>query len=434
MTSRTSKPSLMSALSLALPPTVINTGRTLKVGFLGPLSGKLKSWAEPGYHGCLIWKDWVNEKGGIRVGNRRYKIDIVVYDTEFKSDKALAGARELLIGHGVEMLLMLGGNDFSRPLRDFINQRKALVTTLLPSDLTPDARTLIAPSEVHPIYNVTGVEWLVRDDPSLKTVAMCTQNDEHGLPSIATYRAAFEAAGLKLVDEHLFPIETSDFSQIIGRLLEKDPDVLCWDTAYEPFVHAMTVEAYKRGFKGRLLSCTCDNYRSLIEKTSPQFMENFVFQFPDFDDPRLDDPRINFDNPKRFFDEFCRRYPGEWSAVSWEYAAILEMWKTAVERARTVDPLSVLAMMKMGGKGHHVFGWATWWGRELFGVDNALVGEWPVVTIRDGRARIVDFLDPRDWWAANSHILIKHMRVLDLMWDQREEVIASSAGHPDFLR
>ena len=96
-----------------------------------------------------------------------------------------------------------------------------------------------------------------RDDPSLKTVAMCTQNDEHGLPSIATYRAAFEAAGLTLIDEHLFPNQTSDFSEIIGRLHEKKPDVLCWDTAYEPFVHAMTVEAYKRGFKGRIISCTC---------------------------------------------------------------------------------------------------------------------------------------------------------------------------------
>lgn len=434
MINRTSKPSLTSALSLALPPSVINTGRSLKVGFLGPLSGKLKSWAAPGYHGCLIWKDWVNAKGGVRVGNRLYQIEIVAHDTRFQSEEALIGARKLLLEDGVEMLLMLGGNDMSRPLRDFINQRKALVTTLLPSDLTPDARTLIAPSEVHPIYNVTGVDWLVRDDPGLRTVAMCTQNDEHGLPSIATYRAAFEAAGLKLVDEHLFPIETTDFTQIIARLLEKEPDILCWDTAYEPFAHAMTVEAYKRGFKGRLLSCTCDNYQALIEKTSAKFMENFVFQFPDFDDPKLDDPRINFAEPKQFYDEFCRRYPGEWSAVSWEYAATLEMWKTAVESARTVAPLSVLAMMKMGGRGHHVFGWATWWGRELFGIDNALVGEWPVVTIRDGRARIVDFVDTRAWWAANSQYLIKHMRALNLMWDQREEFSVSSADHLDAQR
>ncbi len=421
-----SRSALASTLSLAFPRTVIDSPRLLRIGLLAPLSGKMKSWGEPGYQGCRIWQDWVNNNGGIRVGDRRYRVDVIAYDTEFKPAKALAGARKLVMDHDAQILMMLGGNDFSRPLRDFINQTRTLVTTLLPSDLTPDARTLIAPCEVHPIYNVTGVDWLVRDDPSLRTVAMCTQNDAHGLPSVATYRAAFEAAGLQLIDERLFPVETSDVSDIVGGVLEKNPDVLCWDTAYEPFVHAMTIEAYKRGFKGRIISCTCDNYLALIEKTSPQFMENFVFQFPDFDDPKLREAKINFAQPNFFHQEFCRRYPGAWSAVSWEYAAILEMWKSAVERARTVEPLTVLAMMKIGGKGNHVFGEATWWGKELFGIDNALVGDWPVVAIRSGRARIVEFGSPLDWWSKHRELLIKHLRALNLMWDQREERLALS--------
>lgn len=421
-----SRSPLTSALSLALPRSVIKTDETLKVGLLAPLSGKMKSWAEPGHFGCRIWQDWSKEQGGIRIGNRRYSVEVIAYDTEFNPEKALSGARRMLSADGVEMIMMLGGNDMSRDLRDLINQHRALVTTLLPSDLTPDARTLVAPCEVHPIYNVTGVDWLVRNDPSLRTVAMCTQNDEHGLPSIATYRAAFEAAGLELIDEHLFSIDTEDFSSIIGRILAKKPDVLCWDTAYEPFVHAMTIEAYRRGFGGRIISCTCDNYLELIDKTSAEFMENFVFQFPDFDDPALHAKQINFVEPDRFYKEFCERYPGAWSAVSWEYAAILQMWKVAVERAHTVDPLTVLAMMKVAGKGTHVFGDATWWGRELFGIDNALVGEWPVVTFRNGRARIVEFGSPLAWWNKHSDLLIKHMRSLNLMWDQREERLATS--------
>lgn len=418
---------LTSALSLALPRSEIASERTLKVGLLAPLSGKVKSWAAPGYQGCVIWRDRVNECGGIRVGNRRYRVELVAHDTKFNPEEAFVGANRMLGEDGVEIIMMLGGNDFSRPLRDLIKHRKSLVTTLLPSDLTPDVRTLIAPCEVHPIYNVTGVDWLKRNFPSLKTVAMCTQNDEHGLPSIATYRAAFEAAGLTLVDEVLFSSETTDFSPMIGRLLQTQPDVLCWDTAYEPFVHAMTIDAYRRGFKGKIISCTCDNYVGLVAKTSVEFMENFIFQFPDFDDPALIDPRINFAHPHGFFDEFCRRYPGAWSAVSWEYAAILQMWKVAVERAGTVDPLTVLATMKVGGKGNHVFGEATWWGRDLFGIDNALVGDWPVVAIRNGKARIVEFGSPLKWWSKHSALLVKHMRALNLMWDQREERLAAMA-------
>jgi len=219
----------------------------LKVGFLAPLTGKLKSWAEPGFNGSLIWRDRVNAAGGIKVGMRRFMVDLVPYDTNFDPERALAGAKKLINEDGVKFILMLGGNDFTDEVRDLVNRHRMPVATLLPSDLTPDAPTLVAPSEVHPIYNVTGVDWLARQDPSIKTVAMCAQDDLHGLPSLATYRAAFEVAGWDLVEEHLFPIETTDFSAIVEKLMAKNPDVLCWDTVYEPFLHALTKEAYRRG-------------------------------------------------------------------------------------------------------------------------------------------------------------------------------------------
>ncbi len=412
---------LFSALSLAMPRLKIETKKDVAIGFLAPLSGKLKSWAEPGYNGCMLWKERINAAGGLRIGDRRSLVDVIPYDTQFDPERALEGARNLVLDHNVKFLIMVGGNDFSRPLRDFVNQQRTLVSTALPSDLSPDARTLIAPSEVHPIYNVTGVDWLRRNYPELKTVAMCTQDDAHGLPSIATYRAAFEAANITVVAERLFPIHTTDFKTIVKELLEKNPDFLCWDTAYEPFVHALTIEAFRQGYRGRILSCTCDNYLELIDKTSAEFMEGFVFQFPDFDDPRLNDPQINFANPNLFYKEFCARFPGTWSAVSWQYVSVLDIWKSAVEQARSFEPATIMAVMKVGGKSKNVFGDATWWGRELFGIDNALVGYWPVVTIQDGRARIVEYCSILDWWTAHSEVLIRHMRKMGLMWDQREE-------------
>lgn len=412
--------SLTSALSLALPGLNIETKKRVNVGFLAPLSGKLKSWAEPGYFGCLLWQERINSAGGLRLGGRRYLINVVPYDSQFQPERAFDGAKKLVLEDECKFLIMVGGDDLSRPLRDFINQERVLVSTALPSDLTPDSRTLISPSEVHPIYNVTGVDWLHRKYPEVKSAVMCTQNDAHGLPSIATYRAAFEVAGIELLDEHLFPIETTDFREIIANLLAKKPDLLCWDTAYEPFVHAMTIEAYKQGFNGHLLSCTCDNYRELVARTSVAFMEGFVFQFPDFDDPRLNDPEINFPNPNEFYADFCKRYPGAWSAVSWQYASVLDIWKAAVEYAQTFDSITVMAAMKIGRRSKNVFGDARWWGRELFGIDNALVGNWPVVTIQNGRARIVEYGSILTWWAAHKEVLIRHMRTMRLMWDQRD--------------
>ena len=77
--------------------------------------------------------------------------------------------------------------------------------------------------------------------------------------------------------------------------------------------------------------------------------------------------------------------------MSWEYASILDLWRAGAEKAGSVEPTEVLPAMKAGGKGLHAFGEAEWWGRELFGIDNALVGDWPVVAIENGKAMIKEF-------------------------------------------
>ena len=250
------------------------------------------------------------------------------------------------------------------------------------------------------------------------------------MPSLATYRAAFQAAGIETVKEILYTGAPQDPDALVDVLLENDPDILCWDTAYEPFVHALTESAYRRNYKGQILSCTCDNYPSLVGKTSREFMEGFVFQFPDFDDPALNDPRVSFPRPNEFYSEFLRRFPGEWSAVSWQYFAILEMWRKAVERIQTVEPATVLSAMKMGGVSRNVFGEARWWGRDLFGIDHALVGAWPVVQIQSGSARIVEFRSVLNWCDQHMDLLLSHMRNCGQMWYQRLERRSNGIAPP----
>ena len=295
-----------------------------------------------------------------------------------------------------------------------------LFSTLLPSDLTPDTKTLLAPAEVHPIYNVTGVEWLAENKPDLKSYVICAQDDALGLPSVATYLAAFEAAGIEPAEEPLlFDPATTDFAPVVTKLLAANPDIFCLDTCYSDYVHPITEQLFQQGFKGQIISCTADFYDKMIEKTSKEFMEGFIFQFPDFDDPALNADHVNFKEPNRFFEEYNKRHPGEWGAVSWEYAAIMDLWKDAAERAGSVEPDAVLESMKRDGKAPHAFGMASWWGEKLFGIDNALVGNWPVVVIEDGKARIKDFKSIPEWWDKHGDLLVKHMEALGQMHYQR---------------
>ena len=178
---------------VSTPKVVFGADKVVKIGFLAPLTGAVAAWGKPGLDGLHIWADRVNGAGGIPVGGDNYKVEFVAYDDEYDPGKARTGAVKLIKEDGVQFIMMLGGDPWpgASPVAE---KEKMLVSTLLPSDLTPETKMLVAPCEVHPIYNVTGVEWLKENKPDLKTAVICAQDDSLGKPSVATYLAAFQAA------------------------------------------------------------------------------------------------------------------------------------------------------------------------------------------------------------------------------------------------
>lgn len=407
------------AIRGALPRLTADVAETINIGFLAPLSGPVASWGLPGLNGCQIWIDSINRDGGMHFGGQRHRLRLMPFDCQYDPDLALEGVRRLVQDGEVKLLLTLGG-DILPPMIDYLMDRKLLTATLLPSDLSPDTPYLIAPSELHPIYNVTGIDWIARRRPKMHKIALCSQTDALGLPSLATYRAACAAAGIKVVKEIRYDPQNRDAAGMIAAMMAEAPDIMCFCTSHTPMVHALTEAAFAAGYVGQLMSCTLDAYPRLIARTSAAYMQGFVFQFPDFDDPALAEKAFFFNRPKDFYQEYQRRFPDSWTAVSWEYAAILDIWRTAAERAGSVASVSVLAAMKQSGAVMHAFGKAEWWGAEIFGLDNALVGDWPVVQIHDGKARIVEFGSIPDWLARHGGLLKAQMMELGQLWDQRQ--------------
>ena len=297
-----------SALLGAVGSRASAADKVIKIGFLAPLTGPVSAWGKPGLDGCEIWAERVNTAGGVKLADGDYMVEFVPYDHEYDPAKARTGATKLVREDGVSFIMMLGGDSWpsAQPVAD---KTGMLFSTLLPSDLAPDTQTLLAPAEVHPIYNVTGVEWLAENRPELKTAVMCAQDDALGLPSVATYLAAFEAAGIEMLEEPLlFDPATTDFAPVVTKLIAGNPDIVCLDTCYSDYVHPIAEQLFQQGYEGQIISCTADFYDQMIEKTSKEFMEGFVFQFPDFDDPALNGDNINFDDPNGFFaeDEYDR--------------------------------------------------------------------------------------------------------------------------------
>ena len=122
--------------------------------------------------------------------------------------------------------------------------------------------------------------------------------------------------------------------------------------------------------------------------------------------------------------------PAQWqSAMTYKFVGALRGLiedKPYQRHAIALGMAIGLAAMKRAGRVDTVFGDADWGGQDLFGIDNALVGQWPVVRIEGGKARIVAFGSIPDWLARHGGLLRHEMLALGQMWHQRQ----TRAGTP----
>jgi branched-chain amino acid transport system substrate-binding protein len=388
--------------------------KVVKVGAITPLTGDAAGWGVPAYQGYKLWADLTNEAGGIKAGDDVYKVEVEVWDDEFLASKALTGVKKLVGDDKVDLVTLLCSTPVIA-VQPYLTEQKVLSATTCTTDLSPASSYLLSVGEVHPFYIPPSVDWLAKSRPELKKAAILSQDDELGTPSIATYELAFKQNGIEIVHTELFPLATLDFAPVISAALAKSPDILCFDTAYPDFMNLMIEQAYQQGFRGQMMSVTLDNYPKLIEKTSKEFMEGFVFLFPDFDDPRLLESDINFANPDVFYRRYNEAFPGTWTSQSWTYAAVLEIWKKGVEAAGSVNSTDVYAALQAMDKPPHIFGEAKWWGAGVFGVNNALIGKWPVVQLQNGKAKIVELGDVAGWLAVNEADIVDTLKKVGML-------------------
>ena len=395
--------------STGLPSRVFGAGqKTIKIGMNIPMTGDYAPWGLPGLYGCQIVADDINAAGGVKIGGDNYAIELVSYDHGYDIEKAVQGYKKMVSEDEVSLVMMLGGATVGAVI-PWGQRKKVLTTTLLSSDVTPDTEYLLASCESHPLYVVTSVEWLARNHPDARTAVIVTNNDvEYGLQAAATFQAGFEVAGIDVVDMNLHGFDVTDFAPIVSSVLAKKPDIFCMATSF--YTTPLMEQLYHQGFKGKVITTTLDYHEEVIAKTSEEFVNGTIHNFPSFDDPKLAEAGINFPNPGKFDSEFRKRHPNDWSAVSWEYPAIMLHWLEGAKAAGSIDSTSVLKALKSNPNPAHAFGPGKWWGKELWGRDNIVIGRWPVVVIEGGKTRIQEFGSVTGWLDKHTDVLIKYMK------------------------
>ncbi|TIO91649.1 MAG: branched-chain amino acid ABC transporter substrate-binding protein, partial [Mesorhizobium sp.] len=76
-------------------PSAQAENKELKIGFVGVTSGPAAAWGTSNVRSMQTRAAWLNEKGGVKIGDDTYNINIVTFDDQKDPKRAIAGMEKM---------------------------------------------------------------------------------------------------------------------------------------------------------------------------------------------------------------------------------------------------------------------------------------------------------------------------------------------------
>jgi branched-chain amino acid transport system substrate-binding protein len=359
---------------------------TLKIGVLGPMSGSAAQWGIELVRGAQMRADEINNVGGLKVGDKTYKLEIIPYDHKSDPAEVRTVTNRLVF---VDKVKFIAGNAIgaTTSAAQTITEPNQVLFCFISwgiKNLGPDKpfslRTDLSGIEVvEPFYS-----WIKEKHPRIKKVAAIAPNDESGRDSNSVIVSVAKKLGFEIAAEEYYARETKDFYPLLTRVMATNPDYV--DLSNSPggsaglLAKQLSQLGYK-GAKGWIGGLNADVLvkiagKEAAEATWSPWSSNYTGPNSS---PEL--RKLAQDYQKRFNE------PAGPSVIS-NYITIDVMTK-AMQQAGSPDPKTVLDQITKGTfttiRGPLVVG-----GRDTYGIDRQFLYPVAITEIRNGSVVDID--------------------------------------------
>ncbi len=193
------------------------------------LSGKFAEEGKASLYGMQIAAKWINEHGGIKVGDKVYKVEIKYYDDESKKENVQSLIERLATVDKVKFILAPYSSGLTMAAAPIAEKYKVLLNShggasdyIFEQGYYYVVQTLSPASK----YQTGFLDMIKKLDPSAKKVAFVYENAEFAR---AVHEAAKEYAkklGFEIVYEKTYEKGATDLSPILNELKATNPDII----------------------------------------------------------------------------------------------------------------------------------------------------------------------------------------------------------------
>ena len=270
------KPLLASAFALALGLLGPAAAQTIKLGVVAPLTGPGAPWGVAAAEGQKILAAEVNARGGLDVGGRKYKVEVIAYDDQFKATEAVAAFNRLLKVDGVRYVTVATSAG-TLAVKNMVEQERVVTLTSSLSDkiYEGDARYIVRLFSPPPAFLDSFLTWM-KDSRKERRVAILNSNDETGWAQAKFSNDAYKRHAFPIVASELFERSTKDFQPILTKLRELRPEIIDLGTASPGTAGLIVRQARELGYTGLFVQTGPGGPKEIVDAAGKQAAEGVI--------------------------------------------------------------------------------------------------------------------------------------------------------------
>jgi branched-chain amino acid transport system substrate-binding protein len=243
-------PAAAAAPAAAPAPAV----ETVKIGHVAPLTGEIAHLGKDNENGARLAVDEINDAGGIKVGDKTVKLELVAEDDKADPKEGTLAAQKLVDAGVVAVVGHLNSG-----------------TSIPASKIYSDANiTQISPSATNPKYTEQGFKTTFRvvandnqqgavlanyaiDSLKAKTIAIVDDRTAYGQGLADVVERVAKEKGLNVVAREFTNDKATDFNAILTKIRAKKPDVVMYG-GMDATAGPMAKQMKQLGMKTKLLA------------------------------------------------------------------------------------------------------------------------------------------------------------------------------------
>ena len=248
----------------------------LKIGFVGVTSGPAAAWGISNQRSMETRAAWINETGGVRIGDTTYDVEIVAFDDQKDPKRAIAGM-EKMAQEGIHYVVGPNVDDGAAAVRPVAEQQGIIYFPYaFPKSLYQAPASNAVLGMVANYQSGPAIYKYLMENNGVKKVAFVAANESDPLSQRDGGIEAAQALGLEVVSGSVtYQVDTTDFTPVILPVIQARPDLLVLSGVSPANAPQLIRSARELGYEG-LISTETAQDAGVLQEGAGELANGFI--------------------------------------------------------------------------------------------------------------------------------------------------------------